>query len=219
MFPLRDQIPSQRPPVMTLILIGINLFVFYQANLQGIQVTEDIFARYGLIPGQFDLSRPFASVTPLITSIFLHGNLAHLISDMWALWLFGDNVEDRMGSINFLLFYLLCGMAAGLSHIFFNPTSLVPTIGASGAVAGVMGAYFILYPQARILTLVPIFIFPWFVDIPAFVYLGIWLVIQVMGGTSALAGGAVQIAFWAHVGGFLAGMLLHRTFLLEDTTE
>ncbi len=218
LIPLRDQIPSQRPPVMTLILIGINLYVFYQSNLQGILVTEEIFARYALIPGQFDLSRPFASITPLITSIFLHGNLAHLISNMWALWLFGDNVEDRMGVINFLVFYLLCGIAAGLSHIYVYPNSLVPTIGASGAVAGIMGAYFILYPQARVLTLVPIFIFPWFVDIPAFVYLGFWLLVQIMGGTSALAGGAVQIAFWAHVGGFAAGMLLHRLFLIEETS-
>lgn len=218
MFPLRDRIPSQRPPVMTLILIGINLFVFYQSNLQGSPVIEEIYARYALIPGHFDLSRPFASITPLITSIFLHGNLAHLISNMWALWLFGDNVEDRMGMLNYLVFYLLCGMVAGLSHIYVYPNSLVPTIGASGAVAGIMGAYFILYPQARILTLVPIFIFPWFVDIPAFVYLGFWLLIQIIGGTSALTGGAVQIAFWAHIGGFVAGILLHRLFMVEETS-
>lgn len=217
MFPLRDRIPSERPPVMTLILIGINLFVFYQFNIQGVLGIEEIFARYALIPGEFDFSHPFASITPLVTSTFLHGNLIHLISNMWALWLFGDNVEDRMGPLRFLLFYLISGMAAGISHIYVNPASLIPTVGASGAIAGVMGAYFILYPRAMVLTLIPVFIFPWFVDIPAFVYLGFWLLTQIMGATLSLAGGAVQIAFWAHVGGFAAGVLLHRLFLQDST--
>ena len=202
---------------MTLILIGINLFVFYKLNIQGILGIEEIYARYALIPGQFDLSRPFVSITPILTSAFLHGNLMHLISNMWALWLFGDNVEDRMGALNFLLFYLVSAIAAGITHIYVDPGSLIPTVGASGAIAGVMGAYFILYPRAQVLTLIPIFIFPWFVDIPAFIYLGFWLIIQVMGGTAALAGGAVQIAFWAHIGGFAAGVLLHRLFLVDRT--
>ncbi|MGE5545107.1 MAG: rhomboid family intramembrane serine protease [Bacillota bacterium] len=218
MIPLRDQIPSQHPPVMTLILIAINLFVFYQVNIQGMPGIEEIYTRYALIPGQFDLSHPLTSITPLVTSTFLHGNLIHLISNMWALWLFGDNVEDRMGALYFLLFYLISGMVAGISHIYVNPTSLIPTVGASGAIAGVMGAYFILYPRARVLTLIPVFIFPWFVDIPAFIYLGFWLLTQLMGATASLAGGAVQIAFWAHVGGFAAGVLLHRLFLLDRTT-
>jgi membrane associated rhomboid family serine protease len=120
-----------------------------------------------------------------------------------------------MGAFSFLLFYLISAAVAGISHIYVNPDSLIPTVGASGAIAGVMGAYFILYPRARILTLVPIFIIPWFVDIPAFVYLGFWLLIQVMGG--ALTGGVAQIAFWAHIGGFGAGILLHRLFLRDQT--
>lgn len=215
MIPLRDRIPSQHIPFMTLILIAINLFVFYQQNTQGLQGMEGIFARYALIPGQFDFHQPFTHITPLITSAFLHGGFMHLISNMWALWLFGDNVEDRMGAINFLLFYLACGIIAGISHIYVNPGSLVPTVGASGAIAGVMGAYFILYPRAQVLTLIPIFIIPWFVDIPAFVYLGFWLILQIVGGTAALVGGAAQIAFWAHVGGFVAGILLHQLFMVE----
>ena len=203
---------------MTLILISINLFVFYQLNIKGIYGIEEIYAHYALIPGQFDFSHPITSITPLVTSTFLHGNLIHLITNMWALWLFGDNVEDRMGVLNFLLFYLIGGVVAGISHVYVNPTSLIPTVGASGAIAGVMGAYFVLYPRARVLTLIPIFIFPWFVDIPAFVYLGFWLLTQVMGATASLAGGAVQIAFWAHIGGFAAGVLLHRLFLIDRVT-
>ncbi len=218
MIPLRDRTPSQHLPVMTVTLIAINIFIFYQLNIQGALGIDEIYEKYALIPGQFDFFHPFISITPLITSAFLHGNLIHLISNMWALWLFGDNVEDRMGAINFLLFYLISAVAAGIAHIYVNPGSLIPTVGASGAIAGVMGAYFILYPRAKILTLIPIFIIPWFVDIPAFVYLGFWLVIQVMGGTAALAGGAAQIAFWAHVGGFVAGMLLHRLFLQDRIT-
>lgn len=123
-----------------------------------------------------------------------------------------------MGVFNFLLFYLACGIIAGLSHIYVNPNSLIPTVGASGAIAGIMGAYFILYPRAQVLTLIPIIIIPWLVDIPAFVYLGFWLIIQVIGGTSVMAGGAAQIAFWAHIGGFGAGVFLHRLFMVERST-
>jgi membrane associated rhomboid family serine protease len=215
LIPLRDRNPSQHLPFMTLLLIAINIFIFYKLNIQGAPGIDETFTRYALIPGQFDFFHPFKSITPLVTSAFLHGNLMHLVSNMWALWLFGDNVEDRMGAFSFLLFYLISAAVAGISHIYVNPDSLIPTVGASGAIAGVMGAYFILYPRARILTLVPIFIIPWFVDIPAFVYLGFWLLIQVMGG--ALTGGVAQIAFWAHIGGFGAGILLHRLFLRDQT--
>jgi len=209
-------------PFMTLLLIAINFFVFYHQAAAGPRGMEDIFSRFALIPSHFDLSRPFSQpfthFTPFITSIFLHGNLMHIISNLWALWLFGDNVEDRMGPINFLLFYLACGIAAGAAHVYVNPASPVPTVGASGAIAGVMGAYFILYPRSQVLTLIPIFIIPWLVDIPAFVYLGFWLILQVAGGTAALVGGAAQIAFWAHVGGFAAGVILHRFFMIRQQT-
>ncbi|MGE5421896.1 MAG: rhomboid family intramembrane serine protease, partial [Ignavibacteriales bacterium] len=151
----------------------------------------------------------------LITSMFMHGGWLHLLGNMWALWLFGDNVEDRMGPFRFLAFYLICGLVGGLAHVYFNPISSVPTVGASGAIAGIMGAYFILYPRSQVLTLIPIFIFPWLVDIPAFVYLGFWLVLQLLGST---AGAAAGTAFWAHIGGFAAGIILHRLFMVKRTS-
>ena len=144
---------------------------------------------------------------PFFTSMFLHGSWMHVIGNMWILWLFGDNVEDHMGRGRFLLFYLLCGLAAGVTHYMVNPTSTVPVVGASGAVAGIMGAYFLMFRHARVLTLVP----PFFLfNFPAWIYLGFWILTQFWCGLAQSCG---QIAFWAHIGGFAAGMLLHRFFL------
>jgi len=142
--------------------------------------------------------------------MFLHGGWMHFISNMWSLWLFGDNVEDCMGHLRFLIFYLLCGLAAGFIHFMFNPTAQVPTIGASGAIAGVMGAYFVMFPTARVITLVPIFFLPYFIEIPAVFYLGIWFMMQLFSGMFSLVlpTGAGGIAWWAHVGGFLFGILV-----------
>jgi hypothetical protein len=138
--------------------------------------------------------------------MFLHGGFMHLIGNMWSLYIFGDNVEDRLGSARYIAFYLLCGLASGLTHLLLNAHSNIPTIGASGAIAGVMGAYFVLYPRSRILTLIPIIFIPWFVEIPAFFFLGIWFVLQFLNaaGSSGQAGG---IAWWAHIGGFVFGIL------------
>jgi hypothetical protein len=142
----------------------------------------------------------------LFTFMFLHGGFMHLIGNMWSLYIFGDNVEDRLGSARYIVFYLLCGLASGMTHLLFNLHSNIPTIGASGAIAGVMGAYFILYPGSRILTLIPIIIIPWFVEIPAFFFLGIWFLLQFLNaaGSSGQAGG---IAWWAHIGGFIFGIV------------
>jgi membrane associated rhomboid family serine protease len=198
---------------MTIGLIIANVLVFIHLNSLDARGLEALYAHYALIPALINIRHLnlFALTTclPLLSSMFLHGGWLHLIGNMWALWLFGDNVEDRMGRFNFLLFYLICGVIAGITHVYVNPTSTIPTVGASGAIAGVMGAYFILYPRAKVLTLIPIFIFPWLVDIPAFIYLGFWLLLQVAGGTT----GAGQIAFWAHIGGFLIGMVLYRFFI------
>ncbi len=156
-----------------------------------------------------------AAFLPIFTSMFLHGSWLHLIFNMWALWIFGDNVEDRLGHGWYLVFYLICGLAAALFHTLLNASSTIPTVGASGAIAGVMGAYFLLYPRARVLTLVPLF-FVFFLWLPAWVVLGYWFVAQFLSGAatsiathSSNSGG---IAFWAHVGGFLAGMLLIKLF-------
>jgi membrane associated rhomboid family serine protease len=155
----------------------------------------------------------FQQIFPLISFMFLHGSFWHLAGNMWFLYIFGDNVEDRLGHLRYLLFYLLCGLAAGIAHVFFNLDSTMSTIGASGAIAGVMGAYFILYPKARIVTLIPIIFIPYFVELPAAIFLGIWLFIQFISAvlTSVNAGG---IAWWAHIGGFIFGALFLKIFLM-----
>jgi membrane associated rhomboid family serine protease len=146
--------------------------------------------------------------------MFLHGGWLHLIGNMWVLYLFGDNVEDRMGPARYLAFYLLCGLAASLTHYAINPGSTVPTLGASGAISGVLGAYLLLFPTARVITLVPVFIIPFFFEIPAVVYLGFWFVMQLFSGTLSLAGAEPPegVAWWAHVGGFVTGMALLPVF-------
>jgi membrane associated rhomboid family serine protease len=150
----------------------------------------------------------------VLTCMFLHGGWMHFIGNMWVLFLFGDAVEDRMGPARYLVFYLLCGLAAGLTHYLTNPTSPVPTVGASGAIAGVMGAYFVLFPTARVITLIPVFFFPFLVEIPAVVYLGVWFASQLFSGTLALVGPQYYegVAWWAHVGGFVAGIALLPLF-------
>lgn len=203
---------------MTLLLIAANVAIFLKVYSLPPWAIEKVFTYYGLIPKVFT-HRPLGSevfaYTSMVTSMFLHGGWLHLIGNMWALWLFGDNVEDRMGKLNFFLFYLVCGIAAALTHVYMNPSSDIPTVGASGAIAGVMGAYFILYPRAQVVTLVPVLFFFWLIDIPAFVYLGFWLLLQLEGGALSLVSDVGQIAFWAHVGGFVAGMVLHRLFMIK----
>ena len=221
MFPLRDTIPSRHRPVMTWTLIAVNLLVFlYELTLPEAEL-ESLFHLFGIVPARLSdpswaLAVGYTSSGPwaFLTSMFLHGGLLHVISNLWTLWIFGDNVEDRMGPFRFLAFYLLCGLASGGVHWLTNVGSQVPTIGASGAIAGVLGAYFVLYPYSRVVTLVPIFFWPFFFELPAFFYLGFWFLSQVLSGS--LSFGAVEgggIAWWAHVGGFLAGIVLFRGFL------
>jgi membrane associated rhomboid family serine protease len=222
-FPLRDTIPSRRVPVVTWTLIGINCLVFvFQLTLPQGDLLRT-FHLYGMVPARFsspgwaaELGYPPTLALPFFTSIFLHGGFFHLLSNMWTLWIFGDNVEDRMGRFRYLVFYLACGLAAGLVHWLTNLDSTVPTIGASGAIAGVLGAYLVLYPGSRIVTLVPLLFWPLFFEIPAVIYLGFWFVTQLLSGAGEMAAGtagAGGVAWWAHVGGFLAGLFGHRWFL------
>ncbi len=202
MIPLRDVIPSRTIPFVTVTIIVLNVLVFlYQSSLGDDGATAWIVT-WGLTPAAF-------SWVTVATSMFLHGGLLHVGGNMLYLWIFGDNVEDRMGHGRFLTFYLLCGTSAALAQTWTSPESPVPMVGASGAVAGVMGAYFVLYPQSRILTLVP-FLFLHLVEIPALFFLGIWFLMQFVNGLGSLA--AVSqgqptggIAFWAHAAGFAAG--------------
>jgi membrane associated rhomboid family serine protease len=177
------------------------------------QVERFVFA-YGLIPNQVE-SAPLDAAVRLFTSMFIHGGWLHILGNMWIFFIFGDNVEDRMGRVRFLVFYLVCGIAGGLLHVFFYRNSGVPVVGASAAISGVLGAYFLMFPHSRVLTLVPVFIFPLFVELPAMLFLALWFFLQLLSGHLALQGGAAAegVAWWGHIGGFVTGMILHRLFL------
>ncbi|MGQ9631785.1 MAG: rhomboid family intramembrane serine protease [bacterium] len=216
MIPLKDNIPSRTYPVVTIGLIVVNsLAWFYELSLG--PYLNKFLAVWGMVPAKyFYLGRVESAAfsdryLPILTSMFLHGGWLHVIGNMFYLWIFGDNVEDRMGHVKFFVFYLLCGVASSFAHIYTNASSPVPTIGASGAVAGVMGAYFLLYPRARVITLVPVFFFIQFVEVPAIFFLGFWVLMQFLNGLISLpmrSGAYGGIAWWAHVGGFAAGMAL-----------
>ena len=204
MIPLRDVIPSRTTPFITVTLIVVNTLVFlYEFSLG--PAIENFVRAFGLIPAAFSWMTVF-------TSMFVHGGLLHFGGNMLYLWIFGDNVEDRMGHGRFLSFYLLCGATAALVQTMVNPASPVPMVGASGAIAGVMGAYFVLYPRSRIVTLLPIFIFIHIVEVPAIFFLGIWFLMQFLSGVGSLATSTGEpvggVAFWAHVAGFVAGLTM-----------
>jgi rhomboid family protein len=209
---------------MTICLIVSNVMVFIYELSLGNRLEPFIF-RYGVIPAQVtnwpqsDLSI-LAVVLPFFTSMFLHGGWLHVIGNMWYLWIFGDNIEDRLGHFAFLIFYLVCGIGAGIVHTVFNANSTVPSVGASGAIAGVLGAYVVSYPFARVLTLVPIFVFIQVIEIPALIVLGFWFLMQFFYGTASLAVTAASdtggVAWWAHVGGFVIGILLIGMFPRRD---
>jgi len=204
MIPLRDVIPSRTVPVITVTLIVLNAVAwFYEISLPSRELA--VFLQHnGVVPADF-------SPPTLITSMFLHGGWMHVIGNMWWLWIFGDNVEDRLGHGRFIVFYLLCGIAAAVGQMLIDPFSTLPTIGASGAIAGVMGAYFVLYPKSRVLTLIPIFFFIQLIEVPAIVLLGFWFVMQLFNAgavaVTASTHGGGGVAFMAHVAGFLVGVL------------
>lgn len=212
MIPLRDSQPSYSTPVVTAGLIVVNVLVFlHQVSLDDFSLNH--FVRlYGIVPARFEFFT-------LLTSMFLHGGWLHLIGNMWFLWIYGDNVEDILGRLRYLVFYLLCGVAAGLTHVLTNAGSPVPTIGASGAVAGVMGAYLVKFPHSRIVTLIPIFLLLTTVEIPAVLILAYWFLIQVLSGMAAagqMASAQGGVAWFAHVGGFVAGMVLIALMRTEE---
>ena len=203
MIPLRDVIPSRTFPFFTIAFIVLNTVAFILEQSLSSRVREHFIQKYGLVPARFD-------VLTVFTSMFLHAGWGHFLGNMLFLWIFGDNVEDRLGHGRFVFFYLLCGVAAVSAHVYVNPTSTIPTIGASGAIAGVLGAYFVLYPHSRVLALVPLVIVFEIVEVPAIIFLGLWFLMQFfyVGMAAAVRtsteGGGV--AFWAHIAGFLAGM-------------
>lgn len=225
MFPIRDTTPTRHFPVITLLIILANIAVFvYELSLPP-DATRRLFFLFGLVPARYSDAQwaatagfPFHGFASFFTSMFLHGGWMHIIANMWMLWVFGDNIEDRMGRWRFLLFYITVGILAALVHFFVNMHAKVPLVGASGAVAGVLGAYFILFPRAWVLTVIPIFFWPFFFEVPAVVYLFVWFLIQIFSGTASDAGGTetAAVAWWAHIGGFAAGVVLHRAFLRKS---
>lgn len=204
MIPLRDTLPSLRFPAVTVGIIVLNVLAFlYEVSLDDYSL-HYFLQLYGVVPVRFEW-------LDVLTGMFLHGGWMHMIGNMWFLWIYGDNVEDILGPVKYLLFYLLCGAAAALLHVFFSLDSRVPAIGASGAIAGVMGGYLVKFPRAKVLTLLPLFIVFTTVEIPAFLVLAYWFVIQIFSGVGSLASAGPDgggTAWWAHVGGFVAGVLL-----------
>lgn len=233
MFPYRDDNPTLVTPVATFALILANVAAW--VLLQGMGSEPSLSAsvcRLGLIPGEFLQRLPEGSALPMghgmacviggetvwyapLTSMFLHGGWLHLIGNMWFLWVFGNNVEDSMGRLRYVAFYLLCGLAAAATQTFLNPASPIPMVGASGAISGVMGAYVLLYPRVRVHMLVILVIFITRIQVPAYLMLGYWFVLQLLGGAASVGEEGGGVAFWAHVGGFLAGALLINLF--KDT--
>ena len=204
MIPLRDVIPSRTTPYITVTIIILNALAwFFELSLPR-DVLPTFLQVYGVVPGDF-------STPTLISSMFLHGSWLHVIGNMWYLWIFGDNIEDRLGHGRFIVFYFVCGIAAALGHIAMDPNSTLPTIGASGAIAGVMGAYFVLYPQSRVLTLVPLIVFWQIIELPAILLLGFWFVMQLFSAgaiaVTASTHGGGGVAFMAHVAGFVTGVI------------
>ncbi len=222
MFPIRDTIPSKNYPVVNNTIIGINIILFLFEMSQGANLDRFVYI-YGLVPARYSMpqiSSYFTTGQQLLSWLsfmFLHGGFWHLLGNMWFLYIFGDNVEDRLGPFRYLVFYLLCGITSGLSHLLFNFHSNMPTIGASGAIAGVMGAYLILHPTSKILTLIPIIFIPWFIEIPAFFFLGFWFVLQFLNAAGS-HGNISGIAWWAHIGGFVFGVVLLKIFLVLPET-
>ena len=213
MIPLRDSVRSSTRPYVTWILIALNIYIFYRQFMLPVDMLNQVYLHFGVVPA--DLSYALANGTSLvpvlltlITAMFLHGGWVHVLGNMLYLWVFGDNVEDRLGHLRYLLFYLASGVAGGIAHFLSNPASQVPIIGASGAIAGILGAYLIAFPRSRVLTLLPIFIFFTIVEIPAVIFLAIWFVLQLFNGAASIGGTANTVAWWAHVGGFVAGAIM-----------
>lgn len=216
LFPYKDDNPRILVPYVTFGLICLNALVFifqFGLKLKDPEIAANIILTFGLIPAQF-------SMLSLITSMFLHGGFAHIVGNMWFLWVFGDNVESTMGHVRFLVFYILCGLAAGFAQITINPDSIIPMVGASGAIAGVLGTYMIRFPHARVHVFVFIVIFFTTIQVPAYLVLGIWFIIQFTSGLGSLGfdttGG---VAWFAHIGGFIAGIIIQHLFKIIKLRE
>lgn len=215
MIPIRDRNPSGTFPYVTIGIIVINVLIFLYELSLGSGLGKFIM-KFGVVPLKVSYYSQASDLTfintffPFISSMFLHGGFIHLIGNMWFLWIFGDNIEDKLGHFRFIAFYLLCGIIASSVHVYFNIQSKVPCVGASGAIAGVLGAYMITFPRARVVTIVPLFVFIQVMELPAMVVLGFWFVIQFFNGAATITASTsgAGVAWWAHIGGFAAGVTI-----------
>lgn len=217
MFPLQDSNHARNFPFVNYSLLLLNVIFFLFEVSMPEEVLNEFIKTYGFVPRRFLEQFGIDQIFTIFSAMFMHGGWLHLLSNMWALHIFGDNVEDKMGHISYFVFYIICGIVAAATQIFVLPDATLPTIGASGALAGVLGGYLLLFPTARIITFIPIFIIPYFIEVPAVLFLGIWFFTQFFTGLGALdasplAAESGGVAWWAHVGGFLAGMLLVKVF-------
>jgi len=222
MIPLKDLTPRRSFPVMTVLLIVANFIVFFHQIVLPPSAADSFIMTYAVVPAKISLGLAGRHYTleqaflPLFTSMFLHGGWLHIIGNMWFLWIFGGNVEDRLGSFLYLLFYLVCGIGSGVSQVLFSWGSKIPALGASGAISGVLGAYVVFFPASRILTLIPLFIIWFTARIPAVIFIGLWFLAQFLSGLGSLGSvNAGGVAWWAHVGGFLLGLVL--AFILSPS--
>lgn len=212
MIPLRDENPTHSTPVVTYLLIAVNIIVFLFQMMLG-PSNEAFIYQFALIPAEVTNMVSLGSIFDIFTSMFMHAGLAHIGGNMLYLWIFGDNVEDRLGRFNFLFFYVVGGVVASIAHIYTNPGSQIPTVGASGAIAAVLGAYLVLYPSQKVLTLIPLGFWLRLTMLPASIVLGLWFVLQFFQGVVSLGMPDVGgIAFWAHIGGFVSGVAIGWLF-------
>ncbi len=237
MFPLRDENPTLQTSIITFLIIGINIFVwFFIQGFGGQYSLSESICNYGLIAGELLQTVPQGTIIPvgnglscvvdsrdsmltLVSHMFMHGSWLHLIGNMWFLAVFGDNVEDSMGRIRFIIFYLLCGFIAAMTQVAIDPTSIVPMVGASGAIGGIMGAYAILYPRAPVHMLVFLGFYIDKIIVPAYFMLGYWFVLQIISALPMIGGKSAGVAFWAHIGGFLGGIILIQLFKKKERVE
>lgn len=223
MIPVRDTIPCYRTPVVTWALIAINVTIFTLLMTMPQKSAETFMYLYGLVAARYShpdwaslMGFPHDAYFSYISHMFLHNGWMHIIMNMWFLYIFGDNIEDRMGKIRFIVFYLLCGLVAAFGQVYFNPETTIPVVGASGAIAGIMGAYFMMYPYARIVLWIPLFFLPIFFELPAIAFLGFWVIMQMQKATTSGAEGVADVAWWGHLGGFVAGAFLYKFFISNE---
>jgi membrane associated rhomboid family serine protease len=223
MIPVRDTIPCYHTPVVTWALIALNVTVFMFMVAMPPQMGQNFVYVYGLVAKRYtypdwatQMGFPHDAYFSFVSSMFLHSGWLHIVMNMWFMYIFGDNIEDRMGKVRFIAFYLLCGLIAAVGQVYFNPDTTIPVVGASGAIAGIMGAYFMLYPYARIVLWVPLLFLPIFFELPAIAFLGLWVIMQAHKATTSAAEGVADVAWWGHLGGFIAGVFLYRFFLPKE---